>query len=185
MNATQFAVNESDRPRVNRRAVILTMLGNFIRSRPGLDFANYGDVSLYRSEARSIAMDKRHAETLLSAVTWREGIDADALVRAASSAFSGRLNITERDDGRVALDYCTGQYYPTEYRKAACAVLASALWDYTREHAMPAPTYIQHGSASDTPMRTEARYDGLSAGDWLRRYFRREFGRTIASRYFN
>lgn len=29
------------------------------------------------------------------------------------------------------------------------------------------------------------RYDGLSAGDWLRRHFRREFGRGIASRFFN
>ena len=25
----------------------------------------------------------------------------------------------------------------------------------------------------------------ISGGDWLRRYFRREFGRGIASRYFN
>ena len=29
------------------------------------------------------------------------------------------------------------------------------------------------------------RVRGLSPGDWLRRYFRREFGRGIASRWFN
>lgn len=38
----------------------------------------------------------------------------------------------------ATVDYCTGQYFPTEYRRAVCAVLASALWDYTRENAMPA-----------------------------------------------
>mgnify|MGYP000308290768 FL=1 len=185
MNATQTALPTGERPTVSKRAVILTALRNFINSRPGLEFANYGDVTSYRADQRSIARAKRDALTLLSAVTWREGIDADALMRAARSAFSGRLSITEREDGRVALEYCAGQYYPTEYRNAACAVLASALWKYTREKAMPAPTYKQHGSATDLPMRTESRYDGLSAGDWLRRYFRREFGATMQRRWFD
>ena len=31
------------------------------------------------------------------------------------------------------LDYCTGQYYPVEYRKAICRALASAIWTYFRE----------------------------------------------------
>lgn len=44
--------------------------------------------------------------------------------------------------GAVTIDYCTGQYWPTEYRRAVCAVLASAIWDYWREHAMPAPSRI-------------------------------------------
>jgi hypothetical protein len=28
-------------------------------------------------------------------------------------------------------------------------------------------------------------YDGKSAGDWLRSHFRKEFGRTIANRWFD
>ncbi len=184
MSATQTEVTTDARPTISKRAMILTAIRNFINSRPGLEFANYGDVTSYRAEQRSIARAKRDALTLLSAVTWREGIDAEALMRAARSAFSGRLSITEREDGRIALEYCAGQYYPTEYRNAACAVLASALWDYARD-SMPTPTYVQHGSADDRPMRTEARYDGMSAGDWLRRYFRREFGATMQRRWFD
>jgi hypothetical protein len=34
-------------------------------------------------------------------------------------------------------------------------------------------------------MRTETLYKGMRAGDWLRKHFRREFGATIANRYFD
>lgn len=51
-----------------------------------------------------------------------------------------------------------------EYRAAACAVLASALWDYYR---------------ANIPPETEKK------GDKLRAKFRRMFGDSIASRWFN
>lgn len=186
MNATQTAVNTGDRPTVSKRAVILTALRNFINSRPGLEFANYGDVTSYRAEQRSIARAKRDALTLLSAVTWREGIDADALMRAARAAFSGRLSIMESEDGRIALEYCAGQYYPTEYRNAACAVLASALWDYARDN-MPEPGAQRPSKygGMDALYPDERGNPTLSAGDWLRRYFRREFGATMQRRWFD
>lgn len=87
----------------------------------------------------------------------------------------------------ATLDYCTGQYWPTEYRKAACAVLASAIWDWMREHCMPAPM-ARH--ASDTRdcyiwKNASGRSAIVSAGDYLRAAARREFGATIARRWFN
>jgi hypothetical protein len=88
----------------------------------------------------------------------RDGIAAEGIV-AACRAFAGRLQLVERD-GAVAVDYTTGQYFPTEYRKAACAVLASALWDYAREQ-------------------------GYATGNEIRKWARQEFGRGIASRWFN
>jgi hypothetical protein len=96
-------------------------------------------------------------------------------------------------DSMVEIDYCTGQYFPTEYRRAACAVLASALWEYTREHCSPRGTererHVQHGSATNLPMSTETQWKlgakWMSPGDWLRAHFAREFGRGIASRWFN
>lgn len=109
------------------RDVILEKLEQFARQRPGLDFANYGDVSAYRSESRSITKDLHHAESLLAAVR-RTLIPADKLASAFKRAYSGRLSW----DGE-SLDYCTGQYWPTEYRRAVCAVLSAALWDYFRE----------------------------------------------------
>lgn len=61
-------------------------------------------------------------------------------------------------------DYVTGQYWCTEYRAAAAAVLAYALWDAWR---------------ADLP-------DGLDApGKVLREMARRRFGAGIQKRWFN
>lgn len=168
------------------REMILDSLAEFAAQRPGLEFGNYGDIAAYRSEMRGITKDLHHARVLLAAVRWRSSIDADALKAALKGAFSGRLSWSEfpADKGKPAhwrLDYCTGQYWPTEYRKAVCAVLASALWDYTRDHAMPEGVLMHNSETGETLHR----YGGLRAGDWLRRHFRKEFGRAIADRWFH
>lgn len=171
---TQTAyVPPANAPELTERECILNLLGAFMRQRSGLDWRNYGDAASYRAEQRSITRDLHHARTLLTAVRWRSSITADHL-RAAFRAFSGRLSY---DPAKRRLDYCTGQYFPTEYRRAVCAVLAAALWDYAREN-MPDPD-------AGTPEHEPRRYGGLSAGDWLRRYFHREFGRAISKRWFD
>ena len=171
----------------NEKAQICDLLRAFIHQRPGLEFGNYGDVSAYRSESRAITRDLHDAETLLAYVERHDSIGADRLRAAFRDAYSGRLTLVTRDDGRLVLDYCTGQYWPTEYRKAACAVLASAIWDWMREHCMPAPM-ARH--ASDTRdcyiwKNASGRSAIVSAGDYLRAAARREFGATIARRWFN
>lgn len=138
---------------------ILDALRTFAESRPGLDFANYGDISAYRSESRAITRDLHDARALLAAVAWR-GIEAPALRWACAGAFSGRLALRETPDS-VTVDYCTGQYYPTEYRKAVCAVLAAALWAYWRDEC------------------------GQDTADKIRKYARRELGANLARRWFN
>lgn len=163
----------------NERVNIIAALYRWIAQRPGLEFGNYGNVPAYRSELRSITKDLHHARTLIRAVEL-SSISAEDITRAFHRAFSGRLTWNG-----IALEYCTGQYWPTEYRRAVCAVMASALWEHKREHCMPAPTYKHYGSATDHPMQTVALYDGKRAGDWLRAKFRQQFGRGIASRFFN
>ena len=79
------------------------------------------------------------------------------------------------------IDYCTGQYFPTEYRRAVCAVLASAIWSWKRDQCMPAPTLHHNTETGETLQR----YKGLRAGDYLRANFKREFGRGMAARWFN
>lgn len=145
---------------MDERQQILYALARFIRQRPGLEFGNYGDVAAYRAELRQITKDLHHARALLAAVSWRS-IDADAL-KNAFRAFSGRLSW---DAERAQLDYCTGQYFPTEYRKAACAVLSAALWDYWRDKCVP----------ESEPHKADA----------IRRIAARELGRSIARRWFN
>lgn len=120
----------------NEREAILQALGVWIAQRPGLEYGNYGDPASYRSEMRRITRQMHDARELLAAVSMRQSITADHL-RAAFRAYSGRLTWTPNEAGGGTLDYCTGQYWPTEYRAAACAVLASALWDWYRANLKP------------------------------------------------
>ena len=177
------------------KVAILAALDRFIRQRPGLEYCNYGDPQAYRAEMRRITRDLNHARVLLRRIEWSSisGID---LMNAARS---GRLKFEATPDG-VKVDYCTGQYFPTEYRAAVARLCASALWDWTRDYCMPSAAYVVAGKKSYSTredaefmaqhylpavVSIEVRYNGLSAGDWLRRHFRREFGRGLASRFFN
>jgi len=166
---------------MDKKQAIIGALYTFIGQRPGLEFGNYGDVPNYRAEVRAIGRDLTQARQLLRYVDLRASITADDIIKASESAYSGRLTITASDDGKVLIDYCTGQYFPTEYRKAACAVLSQAIWAWTSAHAMPAPT-LHHNSETG---ETVQRFKGLRVGDYLRASFKREFGRGMASRWFN
>lgn len=171
MTATEQTTVTASKP------AVIAALRAFIAQRSGLDWRDYaGDRASLMSDHRPILKHGRHARQLLRAVELTDTITAEDLIEASKRAFSGRLTLKVRDDGAVAVEYCTGQYFPTEYRNAACAVLASALWYYWRAHCMPAPKV--DASGIDT-------YGGLSAGDWLRRYARREFGRSIAAAWFS
>lgn len=120
---------------------ILDMLRAFVAQRPGMEPRDYGDFKAYRAQSREITRDLHDCRELLRVVEMRDGITADDLKEAFKHAFSGRLSLQDwkpcaaAPKGRLALDYCTGQYFPTEYRKAACAVLRSALWSYWRDDA--------------------------------------------------
>lgn len=183
------------------KSQVLEALRKFVNQRPGLEFGNYGDWSAYRSELRQITKDRTHALALMRQVELRESITVERLLEGFR-AYSGRLSISEKD-GKAVLDYCTGQYWPTEYRKAVAAIMAQVLWDWTRDLCMPQPRYkLGDGVTFDTEKEAreyaeqmhkeqncvlgiEEKYEGLRAGDWLRTHFRREFGRGIASRWFN
>lgn len=161
------------------KETILAALYAFASQRPGLDFANYGDCRTYNAEARAIRKTLSEFRQLFRQVQLSDSITAENLIEAARSAFSGRLSFIQRGDS-VAVDYCTGQYWPTEYRNAACAVLASALWDHKRR-CMPEPV----NGVTDEYGSPRYGLKLLSAGEWLRQSFRKEFGRGIQSRWFN
>lgn len=172
---------------MTKREQILAALSAHIESRPGIEPGNYASWRDYRNESASVTRDLHIARRLLAEVARHESI-GEAELREAFRAFSGRLQLIERADGAVGVDYCTGQYYPTEYRKSACAVLAQALWDFYRDHCMPQPTERpgEYGPEKVYPRRYGRKNPALvSAGTWLRDSFRHEFGRTIADRYFN
>lgn len=140
---------------------ILDALARHIAQRSGIDARNYfsswSDTEgrkAFNAEYREILREGRDARTLLYFVRRSPSITADDILAATKRAFSGRLTYNAE---KQRFDYCTGQYFPTEYRAAACAVLASVLWNWSER-----PTT-----------------------DDKRKYFRGEFGRGIQSRWFN
>jgi hypothetical protein len=146
------------------KTTLLESLSKFIAQRPGLDPREYGGglegFAAYRSDSRKITRDKHDAQALLRYIELRDTITAQDIIDASKHAFSGRLTITPKGDG-FDLDYCTGQYWPMEYRKATASVLASTVWGYLRR--------------------------GMEGqgGDKIRHAARRELGAPLARRFFN
>jgi hypothetical protein len=159
---------------------LCALLRTFINSRPGLDYANYGNPTSYRAEVRAITRQRADALAILRAVELRDSITADDIRDASRHAFAGRLEIDETNGKPARITYTAGQYHPTEYRCAAAAVLAACLWSFWRAN-MPAADGSKD-TGNGYKMET---YRGKSAGEYLRSIARSEFGRGIQSRYFN
>lgn len=154
------------------RDEMLASLRAFVRQRPRFEPANYENEATYRADVRRAGRDLKEAEELLRAVTLRPSC-------VLSPKQAGRLTW---DAGEKRWDYVTGQYFPMEYRAAACRVLVSALWDY---FAASLPKHkLTHTHNQETGEITE-RYDGLRAGEWIRRQARLDLGPRLARRWFS
>ncbi len=139
------------------KQTIIDALHQWIAQRPGLEFGNYGDVSSYRAEMRSIGRDLQHARAMVNYVAWHDSITAEMIMSAADNG--GRLTLTVNGD-KVTINYVTGQYWPTEYRRAVCALMSSVIWAWLRENCE------------------------YKTGDDIRKAARRELGQSIANRWF-
>ena len=138
------------------KSTIIAALRKWIAQRPGLEFGNYGDPVAYRAEVRSIGKDLQHARAMINYVAWHDSITADMILDAAKS---GRLSIVVKGD-KVTINYVTGQYWPTEYRRAVCSLMSSVIWYWLRENC------------------------DYKTGDDIRKAARRELGQSIARRWF-
>lgn len=96
---------------------------DYAAQNPGLDYRNYGEPGPYRSELRSIGKDWERVQNLARAAIGLGVTDAEIIAKGPR-AFSGRLTWNGKE-----WDYCTGQYWPTEYRKAVAAILDSCCHD--------------------------------------------------------
>jgi hypothetical protein len=140
----------------------LEKLVNFVNQRPGLDFANYGDVTSYRSEMREITNDRNDFFEMLSmANIFVENLESK--LTDYLSKDSGRLTIDENSN----LSYCTGQYFPIEYRPAACRVLRSLIWNALRDAKNSEGTEL------------------YKTGDDIRKVAKRYLSLRVSKNYFN
>lgn len=103
-------------------------LRKFVNQKPGLEFANYGDVKIYRSEMNEITKDLHDYRELISLAFQRIENLNEKLTDYLNNT-SGRLLLNKDNE----LEYHTGQYFPTEYRPAANRVLVSLIWDDYRK----------------------------------------------------
>ena len=97
---------------------------------PRLEWCNYAtsnhaeSVRVYRSEAARITRQLHDVEKAARGAMFAHVVDD--VVAASKSAYSGRMEVSRSADGGFDVDYCTGQYWPTEYRRAAECVLLEA-----------------------------------------------------------
>jgi len=137
-------------------------LTKFVNQRPGLDYSNYGELSSYRSEMAEITRDRTDYFELLSLAFSR--IDnLNEVVTNYLKTSSGRLTMNEAGN----LEYCTGQYFPTEYRPAANRLLRDIIWN----------SYSNELYADNTTVYTD--------GNDIRKAIKRRISRRIAKNYFN
>lgn len=169
---------------MTKKQQYLDALLAFINQRSGIEWGNYscGDYKrsreAFNGDYRPILKRGKQARAMLAAIRWRDSITVEKLIEA-TRAYSGRLQFKEQD-GKVWVEYCTGQYFPTEYRSAACAVLSKALWDYWCENKPEGE--LKHNSETGETLQ---RYRGLRLGDYIAKQARNELGRSIAKDWFN
>lgn len=124
-----------------RATKALSLIGNcsetlrrviiFAAQNPGFEscnyFSGYSSPEQYKQERKNWFADtrpvtKRFQEIISFSAENAHKLTDENLTKAAKYAFSGRLEITDN-----AINYCAGQYFPTEYRKAVLTVLKEAV----------------------------------------------------------
>lgn len=114
----------------------LLALDTFVAQRSGISFADYGNRDNFMEDYRPIIQQGKDYRKMASFVTQSSITDYD-LIKACDQVFSGRLQFdTKRApiNGHTifeySVNYCTGQYFPTEYRLAACWVISRVIRNY-------------------------------------------------------
>lgn len=99
----------------------LTALIDYAAQRPGLDIRNYGSWQSYRDEVTQITRQWHTICKLLPAISFYAVTD-EQIIDASRWTYSGRMTWIGSE-----WEYCTGQYWPTEYRSAVLAILRAVL----------------------------------------------------------
>lgn len=98
----------------------LDALDALVDSRPMLEPGNYATLADYRADQRGNMQARADYWRIRACIA----PDNHTLFEIARGS---RITFTGPDDALVA-DYCAGQYYPIEYRRACVRLIASAWW---------------------------------------------------------
>jgi hypothetical protein len=116
MNTETTQTTRTDQDRLD----IIDALLAHVNKRIGMDFRDYGTEvegrKAFRSEYNEVLKDGRDARALINFIASRPLMfNADLLFKNCDKG--DRLTYSET---LKEWDYCVGQYWPTEYRAAAC-----------------------------------------------------------------
>jgi hypothetical protein len=147
-------------------------LVKFVNQRSGInpndyysDWKDTEGIKAYRSETREITKDRTDFFELLSLAQRRIDNFEEKLTYNLIHT-NGRLVLKNGE-----LEYVTGQYFPTEYRPAACRIVAQLIWnDYMSE---------EH----DT--KTNGIESVYKDGHAIRKALRQQLSRRVMKNYFN
>lgn len=133
------------------------LLNQFAHQRPNLNPQDYGwgreGWLSYRRESAEITRDLSDFRELYALAWDILGDQLPDLIADYLTRNSGRLTLKGN-----ALEYITGQYFPTEYRPAASRCLVSLIWRKVAEQ--------------------------YETGDQIRKAIRRRVSRRVANLYF-
>lgn len=176
---------------VNESSAIAQLVA-FAAQNSGIDprnyFDNWGDkngVKAFKDEQRSISEEWRRFKQALQVAAIEGVTDAD-VISEAPHAFSGRLEWKASRNAPIAegerWEYCTGQYFPTEYRAAAATLLEYA----TRKVRQARPPTTQDRITSIAELKA---LNAKNGGCWFEpstmRFFRTKIeSGIIGGRYF-
>lgn len=126
------------------------LLWDFAHKRPGFDLADYGGgrdgFKYYRQDYRRALADLHAFRELFYLAQRRHGSNFAEAVHRELLRTSGRLTISEYNPAK--LQYITGQYFPTEFRAAACRLLVNLIWnDYMKERNTSGEPVYKDGHA--------------------------------------
>lgn len=108
----------------------IDLLDVFVSQRPNLSFSDYGDLSAYRSDYAVILKGLHVFNELKGILT--QCFERDEIEKALTLNLNKESNRLFLHNGE--LNYIVGQYFPTEYRGAACSALYSALRSLASKH---------------------------------------------------
>ena len=138
------------------KEALVEALRKFVAQRSGIEWGNYGGSrEAFMGDYRRILRDGKDARAMLRYIAGRDSITGAML----EQCLTGRLSYREG-----AIEYITGQYFPTEYRRAVCRALAECVWNWLWQSAKGCASSLQGN---------------------IRNAAKRELGRGIAARWFN
>lgn len=145
----------------NTQLNAIELLCKFVNQRAGLNFADYGDRTIYMRESREITKDRADFYEFLN-LAHRLVDDLNSKLINHLTNTSDRLTLENNK-----LKYITGQYFPTEYRPAATRAIKSIIWDAIRTQKNDKGEFI------------------YETGDQIRAVFKRNLSRRAYKNYFN